>query len=166
MKKLFTFYLLLFTFSLSPSSAQTAAELDTMLKTEAITAAAAARFVLATVELLPQGLTGNEAETAAWNIALEKGWVRGRPEEAISLQNTAFLLMSVFELKGGLMFSLARNPRYAYREMIYRRLIQGRSYSHMEVSGERFLQILGSTLNYTGERERTDALLLSSEEVR
>ena len=63
MKKLFTFYLLLFTFYLS--FAQTAAELDTILATEAVTAAAAARFVLEAAELLPPGLSGTAAETTA-----------------------------------------------------------------------------------------------------
>ena len=147
-------------------SAQTAAELDRILESEAVSVGLAARFAMGAVGLLPEGLSGVAAETAAYEAASSEGWVRGDRGEAITLQDTAFLLMNVFELKGGIMYTLFRNPRYAYREMIYHRLIQGRSYSNMEVSGTIFLQILGRTLNYTGERERMDAMLAASEAFR
>ena len=139
--------------------AQTAAELDRILETQVVTVSLAARFAMGAQGLLPEGLSGSAAETAAYETAYSGGWVKGGPEEAINLQDTAFLLMNVFELKGGIMYTLFRSPRYAYREMVYRRLIQGRAYSNMEVSGTNFLQILGRILNYTGERERMDAML-------
>ena len=151
--------LALFLFLPTLAFAQTASELDRMLETQALSVGLAARFAMGAVGLLPDGLSGDAAEAAAYQAARSAGWVRRGPEEAISLRDTAFLLMNVFELNGGIMYSLFRNPRYAYREMVYRRLIQGRSYSHMGVSGITFLQILGRTLNYTGERELMDAIL-------
>ena len=142
-------------------SAQTAAELDTLLETENVSIATAARFTMGSVGLLPAELSGAAAEASAYEEALSRGWVRRGPDDAISLQNTAFLIMNAFELRGGIMYSLFHNPRYAYREMLYRKLIQGRANSSMKVPGRRFLQILGRALNYAGEREEMDALLLN-----
>ena len=139
--------------------AQTAAEMDTMLGATEVSAAGAARFVLGAAELLPPGLSGAAAESAAYEMARSKGWIKAAASDAISLKETAFLLMNAFELKGGAMYSLFHNPRYAYREMVYRKLIQGASDPDMKVSGIRFLQILGRTLSYSGENELVDAEL-------
>ena len=136
-----------------PLSAQTAAELDALLTAQTVTVSGAARFVLGAAELLPAGNAGTTAETAAYELALSKGWVRAGAADEITLRDTAFLIMNAFELKGGVMYKLLKNPRYAYRELIYRRLIQGRADPAMKVSGERLLQIIGRTLSYAGERD-------------
>ena len=137
---------------------QTAAEMDTLLETEAVTVKTAARFVLGSVALLPPELSSVAAENDAYNAALSRGWVKGRPEDAIGLQEMAYLIMNAFGLRGGIMYSLLHNPRYAYREMIYRRIIQGRTNANMKVSGQRFLLIIGRALNYAGEREMLDGI--------
>jgi hypothetical protein len=59
------------------------------------------------------------------------------------------------------MFSLFPNPRYSYRELVYRRIIQGRAYSTQKVSGERLLRILSRALEYSG-----DTAVLAEEEER
>ena len=156
------FVLFVVTFLPALAFAQTAAEMDALLETEAVSVSAAARFTLGSVELLPQGLSGGEAESAAYGAALSRGWVKGAPEDAITLQEAAYLIMKAFELKGGIMYSLLQSPRYAYREMIYRKLIQGRNYANMQVSGWRFLQIIGRALNYAGERELMDELMINA----
>ena len=161
MKKRLAPFLLLFLPALAFT--QTAAEMDVLLQTDAVSVSAAARFIMGSAGMLPLELSGAAAETAAYKEAQARGWVKKGPEDAITLQDTAFLLMRVFEIKGGLLYSIFRSPRYAYREMIYRRLIQGRAYSNMKVSGQRFLQIVGNTLNYTGEMEEMDELLKNSE---
>ena len=139
--------------------AQTAAELDLLLETNAITTGVAARFVMGAVGITPPGLSGAAAVNDAYQEALSRGWVKKGPEDAISLQEAAFLMMNVFEIKGGIMYSIFRSPRYAYREMIYQKLILGRTDANMNLSGQRFLQILGRTLNYSGERERMDTVM-------
>jgi hypothetical protein len=136
-------------------SAQTAEELDRMLETQAVSAAQAARFVLGAADLLPEYLSGPEAEEAAWTMAVEKGWVSGG--DTLRLKDAAFLVMNAFGFSGGIMYSLFHNPRYAYREMVYKKLIQGRSDPGFTVSGERLLHIIGRALRYSGEDERLDA---------
>ena len=153
--------LVLFVFIPVAAFAQVAQEMDILLETNAVTAAVAAHFALGAAGLLPREVSGADARTAAYETARSRGWVSKGPGEEITLQEAAFLIMNVFQLKGGVMYFFFNSPRYAYREMIYRRLIQGRAYSNMKVSGKRFLQILSSTLNYTGEREMTDAMLNS-----
>ena len=141
---------------------QTAAEMDILLETDAVTVQTAARFVLGSVALLRLELSGAAAENAAYEDAVSRGWVKSGPEDAIGLQEMAYLIMNAFGLKGGIMYSLLHNPRYAYREMIYRRIIQGRTNANMKVSGQRFLLIIGKALNYAGEREFMDSVLAGS----
>ena len=136
--KKYLFLFLLFLPALAFS--QTAAEMDTMLVSDTISVARAARFTLGAAELLPAGLSGAEAEKAAYDIASSKGWINAAAGEAITLKDTAFLIMKAFDLKGGIMYSLFKNPRYAYREMVYQKIIQGDQ--AMKVSGEKMLVIL------------------------
>jgi hypothetical protein len=141
--------------------------MDALLETEAVTAGLAARFVLGAAGLGPEGLSGTAAINAAYQEALSRDWLRQRtessgPEDEISLRDTAFLVMNVFDFTGGVMYTVFRNPRYAYREMLYRKLITGPVDENMRVSGERLLQIIGRTLNYSGEREEMDAMILNS----
>jgi len=144
-----------------PSFAQTAAEMDQLLAAETVSAATAARFVLGSADLLQQGVSGPAAEKAAFEMAEAKGWiiqgkrekVKGKKEDgnyAITLQDAAFLIMKAFDLKGGVMYSLFANPRYAYREMVYQKLIQGSTDQSIKITGKKLLQILDSTLRYTG----------------
>ena len=179
---LFSFFFLLCSFVF----AQTAAEMDAMLQTEALSAARAARFVLEAADLVPAGisntetelsgteaelsdteaelpgtaaelpgtkaeLSGTAAEQAAYNMAFSNGWIKIGAEEPITLKDTAFLIMKAFNLEGGVMYSLFKNPRYAYREMVYLKLIPGVPDQSMNVSGQKLLVILDRTLNYIEE---------------
>jgi hypothetical protein len=133
--------------------AQTAAELDRLLETEAAGPGTAARFVLGSAGLLPKDLSGAAAEKAALLMAQEQGWLRKTAAEHISLKETAFLVMNAFGLSGGALYSLAHNPRYAYRELLYRGLIQGRADPDFTVSGPRLLQIIERTMEYIEEKD-------------
>ena len=146
---IFLFFLL----SALSLSAQTAEELDILLGTKEVSAAMGARFVLGAAGLIPPELHGAQAEAAAYKAAFSKGWIETKANDALTLRDTAFLVMNVFDLKGGIFYSFFKNPRYAYREMVYRKLIQGRADPGMTVSGQRLLQILGRSLNYSGDSE-------------
>jgi hypothetical protein len=143
----------------APLGAQDARDMDVLLETAAVDGARGARFVLGAAGLLPAGLSGPAAEAAAWGAARERGWVSGSPDRVLRLKDAAFLVMGAFGLKGGLMYSLFPGPRYAYRELLYRTVIQGRADGGAAVSGERLLQIIGRVSLYTGEDGRLDAEL-------
>ena len=145
--KKYRFILFSFLFFVSSLAfAQTAAEMDTMLDASEVSAARAARFVLGSADLLPEGLSGTEAERAAYDMAASNGWVKIGAGENVSLKDAAFLIMKAFDLKGGVMYSLLKNPRYAYREMVYQKIIQGSSDPNTKVSGAGLLQILDRTM--------------------
>jgi hypothetical protein len=123
---------------------QTAAEIESLLDTGKITCAQAAYFVFAAaLEDPPQN------PEAAFVMALEQGCLPANSESngSITMGGFSLLLMKAFDIKGGLMCRLFPRGRYAYREMMSRGFIEGRSYSTFTVSGEQFLRILESVLN-------------------
>jgi outer membrane protein OmpA-like peptidoglycan-associated protein len=132
--------------------AQTAGELEALLQAPALTWAQTARFVLGAADLLPAELSGPAAEQRAFEQAKENNWLPEKAEagEAARLQGTAHLLMRSFDMRGGAMYSLLPIPRYAYREMTGRGIIQGLADPSLTYSGIRLIQIIGRTLDYTG----------------
>jgi hypothetical protein len=62
--------------------------------------------------------------------------------------------MKALNIRGGFMYTLFPGSRYGYRELAYRKVIRGRSYSTMTVSGERLLRILSRALDYSGDTAR------------
>ena len=129
--------------------AQTAADLQTVLESSAVTCSQAARFVISST-----GETALSGRDAYFQQAVEKGWLpQGtNPDDSITLGRLSFLIMRAFGIKGGLMYAIAPGQRYAFRTMVSRSFIQGAADPAMKVNGERFLEILGKVLSaYGGE---------------
>ena len=63
------------------------------------------------------------------------------------LDGVSLLLMESFNIKGGIMYSLFRNPHYAYRELVYLDIIQGRVDPEMTVSGDLLLFLVNRILS-------------------
>jgi len=126
-------------------AAQTAAELEKVLKAENVTCAQAADFVLASAEDAFAKKTAKEA----FDQAVAKGWLpQGTaPGDSITLGNLSFLIMKAFNITGGVMYTLFPGPRYAFRAMVSRSYISRTADPAMKVSGERFLHILGKVLS-------------------
>jgi len=123
-------------------SAQTAADMELILDSPAVTYSQAAQFVLEST-----------MQQNAFEQALALGWIpKGAvPNEPITLGKLSFLLIKDFQMKGGLMYSIFPGPRYAFRTLVSRSIIQGSADPGMTVSGEWFLRILGNTLNIAGD---------------
>jgi hypothetical protein len=149
---------LLFALCSLPLSAQsTAAELENLLAAEEVTCAQAARFILQAADALT---TRNPIE--AFDYALEQNWLPEKtdPDGAADLKTISLLLMNSFELKGGIMYSITKGPRYAYRELVYKNIVQGRTDPDMTVTGERLVFYTGRVFSFkegtfknTGARE-------------
>ena len=122
---------------------QTAAEMETLLNTPAITYAQAARFVLQAAEAAS---IANPAE--AFRFAQEKDWLPKNvsPETPARLDGISLLFMNAFDIKGGLLYSFFKNSHYAYRELVYRSAIQGRVDPQMAVSGYQLIFITNRIL--------------------
>lgn len=131
--------------------AQPAKEVDLLLADPQVSYARAARYVLPAADILP--VSASEAD--AFKAALEKGWLPegADPASPIRLDESAYLVMSAFSLRGGLLYRLFPGPRYAYRELVYKQYIQGRRDPAQPVPGERLVRILGRVLDAKGGGE-------------
>jgi hypothetical protein len=121
----------------------TAVEIEKLLATDAVTYAAAARFLLEASDTLK---TAKPDE--AFRYAEEQKWLpkNAAADDAARLDAISMLIMQSFKIKGGLLYSLVKNPHYAYRELVYKEIIQGRADPAMNISGERLLLITGRIL--------------------
>ncbi|HAE21279.1 MAG TPA: hypothetical protein DCG47_03015 [Spirochaetaceae bacterium] len=128
--------------------AQSGTEIDALLSEGILSAQSAARFVLSAADKAKPDIAPRDA----FNQAKESAWLPdwALPQSALNLADLSFLIMSAFEMKGGLFYGMAPGPRYAYRELLYLRAIQGLSDPAMTLSGERFLRILGRVLDLQG----------------
>jgi len=127
----------------SPIFAQTAAELETLLSSNAVSYEQAASFVLRAADV--------EAFGPAFSYASEQKWLSGKasPGGSATLDEVSLLIMGAFGLKGGIMYSAAKAPHYAYRELIHKGIIQGRADPGMAVSGDLLLFMIGRVLDQT-----------------
>lgn len=146
------FFVVLCGIALVPAfvSGQTAAELEGLLDTDAVTYAEAAGFILRAADAEVSGAAD------AFAYAAERGWLPAgsSPLDRASLSGVSLLIMESFGLEGGLFYAITKNPHYAYRELEYRSVIMGRADPGMEVSGDLLIFMLGRVLSAT-ETENT-----------
>ena len=141
-------------------SAQTTAnEMETLLQTSAITYAQASRFVLEAANIMA-ATDPNEA----FRYAAELKWLPKDtgPGDLARLDGISLLLMRCFGIKGGLFYSITKSPHFAYRELVYKNIIQGRTDPAMDVSGELLLFIITRLL----PQEDDDTAALEAEHER
>jgi hypothetical protein len=129
--------------------AQTAGAMDELLDSKEITWEAAASFVLPAAGVLSE----SAGKAAAFAEARERGFLPKNAEASAParLDGVSLLIMKSFGIKGGLMYRLLKNPRYAYRELWYSRCLPAGSDPSFTVSGEDLLDILGKALRTRGD---------------
>ena len=126
--------------------AQTAERIERLLGQGRVSYRDAALLVLeASGHLDPSKQTNADD---AFSFAKERGWL---PKSAdantdAKLDGLSLLVIRAFDINGGLFFSLFKNSHYAYRAMVYREIVQGRSDPQMSVSGELLLYTVNRTL--------------------
>ena len=137
-------FLTLFLLLTIPAFSQSAADMDELLETETINYQQAAWFVLQSAN--PDGFSGSPAE--AFRYAIEHKWlpVNAAPEGRARLDGVSLLVMQSHSMKGGIVYTLTKSGRYAYRELAYRNIIQGRADPQMAVSGDLLLFMLTRVL--------------------
>jgi outer membrane protein OmpA-like peptidoglycan-associated protein len=123
---------------------QTAVELEAILESPALSYGRIARFVLEA-----SGKAALPGSEEAFDYARERNWLpkNAAAPDTARLDAVSLLLMQSLDIKGGFLYSIFRNPHYAYRELIYKKVIQDRSSPDMPVSGDFLLFILGRGLS-------------------
>jgi hypothetical protein len=132
--------------SVLPSGAQSNAVLDQVLERDALLFGEAAYLVLVGTDRLPDTASPEEAAQA-----LAGAFPDAPPRaagEAIPLGEYAYLLMQAFEVKGGLLYRIIPGPRYAARELAYRKIIRGKAHPDLPVAGAEAVQILRRLLEW------------------
>jgi len=143
MKKWLVFLFTLLIFNLSLVFSQSADRIDVLFNTPELSYEQAAAFVLEASDIA----MSNQAE--AFRYASEKGWLpkNAGARDTARLDGVSLLVMKAFEIKGGAFFSVFQNAHYAYRELEYRNVIDGKTVPAMAVSGEMMLFIVGRVVN-------------------
>ena len=137
---IYKFIFLILVFS-GPIFAQTGQRIMDLLEVSELSWADAASFVL---EASDHGTFSN---TEAFSYAMERGWLPGAAaEDNAQLGGIALLLMQSFDHRGGIMYSMFRTPRYAYRELVHKNIIMGRTWPSMTVSGETLIYMISRFL--------------------
>jgi len=129
---------------------QNAQEIDHLLSLNEVNYGQAAWLLLNTADV--PGIT---EPSQAFDYVRERNWLpanAGRDDNA-RLDNVSLLIMKVWQLNGGIMYWLTQSPRYAYRELIYLDIIQGRVNPHMIVSGQMLLFLANRLLEVYGGEE-------------
>ena len=120
--------------------AQTADQIETLLQTRAVTYEQAANFVFEAAEI-------NEIEVPFIYARLQNWLPKNAPPNGqINLQEVSLLIMQAFNMNGGPMYRWTKSAHYAYREMAYQNIIQGRVDPGMTVSGEMLLFLVNRVL--------------------
>ncbi|MDR2598058.1 MAG: hypothetical protein LBC76_12160 [Treponema sp.] len=148
----FLLTLCLFCTGFSVYAQTTAQEMEKILAKDQLTYAEAVRFVLQASEKL----ITFDAEEAFW-FAAEKYWLpkSAAPDKPARIEGIALLIMHSFEFDGGFLYYVTKSPHYAFRELQYRNVIQGRADRYMKISGEYLIFTVGRAL---AERERQDEI--------
>lgn len=147
MKKLFGVILFLAVTVVSLSAQGLARDMDQILEVDAITWAQAARFVLPA-----SGQPAPEGAFAAFELAKSQGWLPrdAEAEGIVDFGGLSFFLMRAFDIPGGLMYRAFPGPRYAYRELVYKDILQGQIDRSWKVSGFWLLTVVGRVLDESG----------------
>ena len=115
-------------------SAQTAARLEALLESPAISWEEAAAFIREAAQAPQQRMPQNAT-----------------PGEIARLNDVALLLMRAFDIKGGIFYNIFQGPHHAYRELVYLNVIRGNTDPHMPVSGQQLLLMINRILTLRGE---------------
>jgi hypothetical protein len=147
MKKSGVFFALLLS-AVVPLCAQSNQLLDQLLDQPQASFGNIVYMTLTAVKMVPETATAEQAiqmlQQQNWKVAI-------RPADApISLGDYSFLLMKAFKISGGIFYSLFPSPRYACRELGFRKVIPVDARPLRTISGEEAVRILGNMIALQG----------------
>lgn len=129
-------------------SAQSSEFMAVLLQQDSLTVGQAAYLVLVASENL-----GDDAdEQRSFDLLESLGWAPRNKlaDSMVTMSEYAYMLMKAFNLKGGLFYSLFPSPRYAYRELRYKMIMQGPGDPAMAVDGSMAIRYLGRVFDLQG----------------
>jgi len=134
--------------SVGLASAQSNARIDELLAQSQARADLVAYLVLTA-----EGGLAEDAEPAQALAAAKAAGLVGKTvsdDTPISLEALSFLTMKALEVKGGLQWSLFPNPRAAYRELAFHKLINTSGGPERLVAGDEVMRVLSAVVALKG----------------
>ncbi len=124
-KKSILLIAIIFFIPLMSAFSQSNEELDRFLGQDKADLATTVWLVYLSAELLPQDATPQDAIDKLNNSEQGKRFKNLQSTRPIKYKEFAYLVMEAHKLPGGLFYSIFRAPRYAARELPYRRWMPG-----------------------------------------
>lgn len=118
--------------------------IDDVLAQNKLTCGNGAYLTLTAAGMIEDSLTPEEA----LDVLKQKGWINDSREssDCMSLGEYSLALMQGFDMKGGIMYSIFKAPRYASRELGYKGYISREPGAYRTLSGAEAISILGQVI--------------------
>ena len=139
----YIFSLILFVLTVFSVSADFNTSMDSVLEEKEVTYGSISYLLLVGTGVLGEDSSFQEA---AEKMASEFPATEMSSNSSLTIGELSFMVMNAYRIKGGLMYRLFPGPRYAVRELRHKKILQGKTYSTMNISGERACRILGRVL--------------------
>lgn len=130
-------FLLIFLLSAGDLKAQSAAEIDRILAQNTVCWSDVCVWTFAS-----HGEPYSERDAAFYAIQFKAMPPNAAFDDNANLAGLALLIMRVYDFKGGLFYSMFKNRRYAFREMVYRGIFENEDDPADSFSGVKFLDVL------------------------
>ena len=132
---------------------QSAQKIDEILKSGEATFGQAAYLILTAL-----GSASDDTDFAAAFDEIRKHdqkWIHNSvtAEDSIPVKAYAFLLMNAFNMERGMMYRIYPCPRYAFRDLRYLAIIQGKDDPDAPMTGAEMLQILARIETVGGDKK-------------
>ncbi len=125
--------------------AQSAALMDGILESSAVTAGQVAYLVLVGSGQLAEKSTPEQSFELLRDLAWAP-WLRN-PEKPVTEADYAWILSRAWRVKGGLLYTLVPGPRYAFREFQFQGWISSSDDPGAVMAGNQALRILGKVMD-------------------
>lgn len=139
--------MVVFSFSLSAqASGSDDARIDQILANQAVTEAQAVWLVARAVGLVDEAVPAEDA----YPKAVSAGWLLpGEPPEGpITLAGFSQVLVKALGIPTGIVYAVFPGPRYAFRELLFRRILPQGASPGAAVSGQEALTYLQNAQNW------------------
>ena len=127
-----------------PVFAQSNNIIDDVLAQEELSCGNGAYLALSASGLIEEAFTPEQA----LDFLKANGWINEKRQssDSMSLGEYSLALMRGFEMKGGLMYSIFKAPRYASRELGYKGYISREPGAYRTLTGSEAISILGQVI--------------------
>jgi hypothetical protein len=102
--------------------------------------------------------SGTLPRTAAADAALnpglrsQLGWGSRSVDNPLTVAEFSYLVVEAFDIPAGLMYRLVPSPRYAVRELRFRRILLDRVDATDDIAGLQALRMIGNAIEWTEGR--------------